>query len=251
MNELKSIKRLNKNKIKLKHNGGKIKKRNSKKRNSKKKKKSKRKYYRTKKGGSYASRPPTHADELKERLRKTQQNYTPPAGKKNTLTKYSKRSKPPSHTGKTPAMGEWMQYHQARHKSRLEDLEQEKRMLEEIKAGKIYNLGKSDIAHNYKIDVPGLEREKTEKQWTGWTDYLKDIPERVRESIRTSDKYDFSKVKFGDMQLNPDLLQKNTRVVTIRIWNDTTKKYDSFVDVIPEDTKKLFWEGKFLTDLPV
>ena len=239
MNELKSNKRLNKNKIKLKHNGGKIKKRNS-----KKKKKSKKKYYRTKKGGSYASRPQrTHADVLSARLREKQQNYTPPAGKKNTLTKYSKRSKPPSHTGKTPAMGEWMQYHQDRHKSRLGQVIEEKKMLEEMKAGKIYNLGKSDIAHNYKIDVPGLKREKTEKQWTGWTDYLKDIPERVRESIRTSDKYDFSKVKFGDMQLNPDLLQKNTHVVTIEIWNDTTKKYDSFDHEIPDDVKLILWEG--------
>ena len=45
------------------------------------------------------------------------------------------------------------------------------------------------------------------------------------------------------MQLNPDLLQKNTRVVTIEIWNDTTKKYDSFDYVIPDDVKLILWEG--------
>ena len=240
MNELKSNKRLNKNKIKLKHNGGKIKKRNSK----KKKNKSKRKYYRTKKGGSYASRPQrTHADVLSARLREKQQNYTPPAGKKNTLTKYSKRSKPPSHTGKTPAMGEWMQYHQARHKSRLGQVRQETQILKQMQADKMYNLGRSDVAYNHKIDVHGLKREKTVVQWTGIINYLKSIPNNVMDVMRTPDNYDFSEVKFLDMHLNPDPIRKNTLIVTIGILNKTTKEYDRFNHEIPEDTKLILWEG--------
>ena len=137
-----------------------------------------------------------------------------------------------------------MRYHQARHKSRLEQVIEEKKMLEEMQENGVYNLGRNDVAYNHKIDThPKLKREKTVVQWTGIIDYLKKIPNNVMDVMRTPDNYDFSNVKFLDMLLNPDPIRKNTLIVTIGILNKTTKEYDRFNHEIPDDTKLFLWEG--------
>jgi hypothetical protein len=236
---VKSHKRL-KTKDNLIQNVGKLKKKLIKKKN-----KSKGKYYKTKKGGSKR----TAAGELKEKIKKNLGNEVSNAPSRRKVQSNVHIHQPYSNTEKIQDNRGWLLYHHERKKSRLEQLQQETEILKQMDETGVYNFGRNHIAYDYKIDThPKLKREKTEKQWTSWTRYLKDIPEQVMEYTRKPDNYNFSNVIFLDRQINRDPIS-DTLIVTIGIWNITKQKYDRFEHEIPKDTKLILWEGTSLKKL--